>query len=97
MPRPLACPPKLVLPPALDLDSLPQQITAPTAAEIHTHYYGPMSPRTPRERWPELEWRLVNGRYVTSTRGFIAASQRRFDAAPVVRGGCGPSVEEHSR
>jgi hypothetical protein len=87
MPRPMTHPPVLVLPCEPDLDRLPRYATKDQLAEIHCRYFGPISKRTIRESWP-LEWHLLNDRQVSETRAFLAEAQRRFDAAPVVRGGC---------
>jgi hypothetical protein len=77
--------PRLELPPEPDLERLPRYAARLQLAEIHQHYYGPISFRT-LETWP-LVWRRVNGRAVAEVRAFLAEAQRRFDAAPVIRGG----------
>jgi hypothetical protein len=75
MPRPQANPIQLHLPPEIDLDSLPRYIPAPQLKVVITHYFGPISDRTIRERWP-LEWRIFNSRLVTDTRKAIAEAQK---------------------
>ncbi len=73
------------LPPNPDPDRLPLYGDRRQLAQIHTQYFGPISNRT-LEDWP-LEWRRVNGRAVSEMRAFLAEAKRRFDAAPVIRGG----------
>jgi hypothetical protein len=85
MPRPMSRPEPLALPPEPDPEKLPRFADRPTLARIHTHYFGPQSHRT-LETWP-LTWRRVNGRAVSEVRAFLVEAQRRFDAAPVIRGG----------
>lgn len=88
MARPMTSPPALLLPPDPDPARMPiRYATAVQLAEIYGRYYGPIAPRTVRERWP-LEWRLMNDRNVASVHDFLAEAQRRFDNALVVRGGC---------
>jgi hypothetical protein len=89
MPRPLSHPVRLEIPRDLDdLTALPQYGTADLCAEIHTQFFGPISPRTIRERWG-LDWRVINGRAVTDIPIFVAEAQCRFDAAPIVTGARG--------
>jgi hypothetical protein len=84
----------LVLPADPDPDRMPIRFgDRPQLSEIHERYFGPCSPRT-LERWP-LTWRVVNGRAVAEVREFLAEAQRRFDAAPVIRGG--RSIENTQR
>jgi hypothetical protein len=85
MPRPQTDPPRLVPPPEFDPLKLPRHCTRQQLAEIHRHYFGPLSPRT-LEAW-DLSWRYVAGRAVCPTMEFVAEAQRRFDASPVIRGG----------
>lgn len=85
MPRPMSTPPPLDLPADPDLTKLPRFGTRAQLAEIHTKYFGPISHRT-LEAWP-LGWRMVNGRAVTDVREFLEEAERRFNAAPVIRGG----------
>jgi hypothetical protein len=68
-----------------DTEKLPRYADRRQLAALHTQYFGPLSPRT-LEVWP-LAWRTVNGRAVASVEEFLAEAQRRFDAAPAVRGG----------
>jgi hypothetical protein len=86
MARPMTNPPVLQIPLEPDADRLPRYLSAPQIAALHVQWYGPISPRTLREVWP-LTWLVMNGRLVTETRAFLAEAQRRFDAAPRVRGG----------
>jgi hypothetical protein len=60
-------------------------------AAIHHRYWGPLAPRS-LERWP-LKWRINNGRAVASVREFIGEAERRFAAAPVIRGGRQPKTD----
>jgi hypothetical protein len=85
MARPQSSPLEFDFPPEPDPDRLPRYADRRQLATIHTRYYGPQSYRT-LEGWP-LDWRLVNGRAVAEVRQFLAEAQRRFDAAPVIRGG----------
>jgi hypothetical protein len=95
MPRPTTNPIALVLPPEPDADLINVRYACRVQlAEIHNRYYGPISHRT-FERW-ELEWRVVNGRAVTSVRDFLAAAQRRFDEAPVLRSGHRTTAEQQA-
>jgi hypothetical protein len=73
------------LPSAPDPERLPRYADRRFLALLHTHYFGPQSYRT-LENWP-LDWRLVNGKAVAEVRQFLAEAQRRFDEAPVIRGG----------
>jgi hypothetical protein len=76
----------LILPAEPNPDQMPIRYgSREQLAEIHTRYYGPIHHRT-LERWP-LRWRLVNGRAVAEVREFLAEAERRFVAAPVIRGG----------
>jgi hypothetical protein len=95
MPRPTSSPEPLVLPPEPDPAKFPNYGDRRLLARIHHQYYGPLSPRT-LEAWP-LEWRIVNGRAVTAVRAFLAEAQRRFDAAPVIRGGRRSATDQHAR
>ena len=74
----------LPLPPEPDLTCWPRNVTAQQGAQLVTHYFFPISPRTLRERWG-LPWCLVNHKATTSTRGVLSAAQRRFDEAPISR------------
>jgi hypothetical protein len=85
MPRRPKVPVLFAFPPEPDPAKLPRYGDRRQLADIHSFYFGPQSPRS-LERWP-LEWRIVNGRAVAEVRAFIAEAQRRFDAAPVIRGG----------
>jgi hypothetical protein len=95
MPRSSISDQPLPLPPEPDPDKMPirygdrQQLS-----QIHTKYWGKLSPRT-LEKWP-LDWRIVGGRAVSPVSEFIAEAQRRFDAAPVIRGGRGHYPPEQS-
>lgn len=76
----------LDLPPEPDPDRMPIRYgSRDQLAKIHHKYYGPLSPRS-LERW-SLGWRIVNGRSVASVRHFLAEAEKRFSAAPVIRGG----------
>jgi len=86
--RSMTNPPPLAMPPVPDLNLLPRYLPKEALASLHDRYYGPLSPRTLRERWP-LRWREVNGRLVSSVPEFFQEAQRRFDAAEVV----GPLVK----
>jgi hypothetical protein len=86
MPRPLAHPDRLVLPREPNPDEMPIRYgSREQLADIHGHYYGPISHRT-LERWP-LRWRKVNGRAVAEVREFLAEAERRFREAPVIMSG----------
>jgi hypothetical protein len=85
MPRPISNPVPIPIPADLDPGKMPRVATAEYCAQVHTPHYGPISPRTIRERWG-LPWKVVNGRSVTDVRGFLVEAARRFDAAPVVIG-----------
>jgi hypothetical protein len=85
VPRPLANPTPISLPPDLAPEKLPPVGTAELCAQLHTPHFGPISPRTIRETWG-LTWRIVNDRSVTDVPAFVAEARRRFDAAPVVIG-----------
>jgi hypothetical protein len=85
MPRPVTQPDPLILLEEPDPATLPRHTDRRQMACIHTKYFGPISPRS-LEVWP-LDWRMVNGRLVGDTREFLAEAKRRFDAAPVIRGG----------
>jgi hypothetical protein len=69
------------LPPEPDPNLLPQNASAPDLARIHWYYWGPIAPRTIRERWP-LKWRNINRKAVASTSDFVREAKRRYDAAP---------------
>jgi hypothetical protein len=94
MPRPQSNPVKFDFPPEPDADRLPRYGDRPLLAAIHTRYYGPQSPRTLQE-WP-LEWRIINGRAVAEVRAFLVEAQRRFDAAPVIRGGRRAAISDQA-
>ena len=85
MPRPLLDPIGFAFPPEPDPAQLPRYADRKQLAAIHTKYFGPQSHRT-IETWP-LDWRRVNGRAVAEVRQFLAEAQRRFDEAPVIKGG----------
>lgn len=85
MPRPSHNQTLLDLPANLDPALLPRYSTRLQLSAIHAKYFGPLSPRT-LENWP-LAWRIVNGRAVADTRQFLAEAERRFNQAPVIRGG----------
>jgi hypothetical protein len=77
---------RLDLPPEPDPDRMPiMHGDKRQLAEIHNRYFGPLSPRS-LERWP-LSWRKYNGRNISSIPEFIAEAKRRFEAAPLIRGG----------
>ena len=79
---------RLDLPPEPDPDRMPiAHGDKIQLAEIHNRYFGKLSPRS-LERWP-IVWRKVNGRNVSSVREFLALSKRRFESAPLIRGGSG--------
>ncbi len=87
MPRPQTHPmPVPFFPPEPDPEKLPRHGDRRLLAQIHSHYFGPLSDRTLERNW-SLEWRIVNGHAVTEVRAFLAEAQRRFDAAPVIMGG----------
>jgi hypothetical protein len=71
--------------PEPDLATLPANLDKRGAAQLITKHFFPVSYRS-LERWP-LTWRQVNGRSITPTKDLLAEAQRRFDAAPVIRGG----------
>jgi hypothetical protein len=78
MPRPLANPVPLHLPPGRpDLNSLPVYSTAVQLEKIGNRYFGQISAHTIRNKWP-LKWHEFNGRSVASTAEFIDEAQRRF-------------------
>ncbi len=80
MPRPLAKPVPLHLPPGKpDLHSLPTYSTALQLEAIGSRYFGQIAAHTIRNKWP-LEWRTFNGRSVASTAAFVDEAQRRFDS-----------------
>lgn len=85
MPRPLSHPITIEIPHDLDPAKMPRIGTAELCAQIHTAHFGPISPRTIRERWG-LTWRIINGRAVTDVIVFVTEAQRRFDDAPAVIG-----------
>jgi hypothetical protein len=70
------------------LPDLPRYADKSTLAEIHRKFFGPLSPRSLERGWP-LAWRRVNGRAVASVKEFMVEAKRRFDEAPVIRGGSG--------
>lgn len=79
---------RLDLPPEPDPDRMPiVHGDKNQLAEIHSRYWGPVSPRT-LERWP-LVWRRVNGRNIGSVRDFLKVAKRRFESAPKIKGGSG--------
>ncbi len=84
--RALSQPVPLRLSPILEPAELPHFITAVQAQAIACHYFGPTASISIRDTWG-LVWREFSGRYVTSSRDFIAEAKRRFDAAPVHRRG----------
>ena len=82
---------KLDLPPEPDPDRMRDMHGDKVQlAEIHNRYFGKLSPRS-LERWP-ITWRKVNGRNVSSVREFLALSKRRFEGAPLIRGGSGSTT-----
>jgi hypothetical protein len=84
----------LVLPPEPDPEKIPIRYgSREQLSEIHHRYYGPLSPRSLERGWG-LQWKVVNGRAVAEVRQFLAEAQRRFDAAPMVRGGHRPTTEQ---
>jgi hypothetical protein len=93
MPRPSIYDQPLALPPQPDLDKIPLRYgDRQQLAQIHNRYWGKLSHRS-LEKWP-LAWRIVSGRAVCSVSEFITEAQRRFDAAPVIRGGRGHPPEQ---
>ena len=77
---------RLDLPPEPDPDRMPiMHGDKDQLAQIHNRYFGKLSPRS-LERWP-INWRKVNGRNVSSVRDFLELSKRRFEGAPLIRGG----------
>jgi hypothetical protein len=94
MPRPLSTPIGFDFPLEPDPALLPRFADRKQLAAIHTRYFGPQSHRT-LESWP-LDWRRVNGRAVASVAQFIAEAQRRFDEAPLIRGGRRSFTEQHT-
>jgi hypothetical protein len=92
MPHPLSHPIHVEVPSDLDPAKLPRIGTSELCAQIHTPHYGPISPRTIRERWG-LTWHIVNGRAVTDVTVFMAEAQRRFDTARTVVGAPRTRVE----
>lgn len=77
------------LPPDPDPARLPRVGTRKQLAEIHAHYFGPISPRT-LEAVP-LPYRIVSGTACYDVAAFLKWAQARFDAAPLVMGGRGRS------
>jgi hypothetical protein len=90
MPRSTVALADLELPPEPNADLLPRYLAKVQTARVHRKYYGPISPRTISETWG-LEWIYLNGYAVTPTAAFLTEAKRRFDAAPVIRGGRKPS------
>jgi len=70
---------------APDLCTLPRRVDRRTGAKLVARYFFPVSHRT-LEAW-SLTWRHVNGYAVCETAELLAEAQRRFDAAPPIRGG----------
>jgi hypothetical protein len=76
----------LDLPDKLRGEGLPRPLTSDNCEQINRKYFWPAAARTIRERWP-LPWRLIDGKAVTDRDAYLAEAQRRFDEAPVIRGG----------
>jgi hypothetical protein len=70
---------------APDLATLPRRVNRRDGADLVTRLYFPVSHRT-LEAWP-LGWRHVGGYAVCETADLLAEAERRFNAAPVIRGG----------
>ena len=95
MPRPTTRLMPLILPAEPNPDLMPIRYgSREQLAEIHERYYGPLSPRSLERGWG-LQWRIVNGRAVAGVREFIAESERRFNAAPLIRGGHAAAIDQH--
>jgi hypothetical protein len=62
-----------------DPENFPHYADRRFLAAIHRQYYGPLSEHS-LPTWP-LDWIIVNGRAVGSTRDFLAEAERRFEAA----------------
>jgi hypothetical protein len=72
---------------AAALATAPRYVDRKRAAEMITRLYFPINHRT-LERWP-IAGRHVGGYFVMPTADVLAEARRRFDAAPVIRGGKG--------
>src|SRR3954469_12044090 len=72
-------------PAEIDIDALPAYSARPFLAQLHSQYYGPISPYT-LASW-SLPWVILNGRACCETRAFVAEAQRRFDAARCMSNG----------
>ncbi|MBI0535086.1 hypothetical protein D9599_05800 [Roseomonas sp. KE2513] len=68
-----------------DLSNLPVHVDRQRAAELVTHFYFRVSPRT-LERWP-LTGKVLNGRLTFPTAEVFRLARERIDAAPAIKGG----------
>jgi hypothetical protein len=75
-----------------NLAELPVNTDREAGAELITRFFFPISKRS-LERWP-LSWRHVNGKAICPTAELLAEAQRRFDAAPTIRGGHRPRPDQ---
>jgi hypothetical protein len=73
------------LPPTPDLDALPKHVDRRRAAELVTHYFFAVSPRS-MERWP-LAGKVLNGRLTFPTADLFRIARERVNAAPAIKGG----------
>lgn len=74
-----------------DFAEVPRRVDRKTGAELVTHHFFPVSPRS-LEAWP-LSWLHVNGKAVCETSELFAVAQAKLDAAPSSRGGKTPASE----
>ncbi len=68
---------------APDLSTQPVRVDRRKGAELVTHRYFPVSPRT-LEAWP-LDWLLVNGKATCLTADLFTVAEAKLAAAPLVR------------
>lgn len=73
--------------------NLPRYVDRQRAAELVTHFYFRVSPRS-LERWP-LIGKVLNGRLTFPTADVLRIARERMDAAPAVKGG--PVMVPHKR
>jgi hypothetical protein len=71
--------------PQPEIAKLPAHVDRKEGADLVRRFYFKVSPRS-LERWP-LGWRVVNGRATCPTIELLMEARRRFDAAPIIRGG----------
>ncbi|WP_043367500.1 hypothetical protein [Belnapia sp. F-4-1] len=76
---PPAPPPPPPAPPTPDLSQLPVNVDRKTAADLVTHYFFQISPRT-LERWP-VPAVVVNGKAMSPTAAILAHAQLVMEAA----------------